>query len=48
VLQVVHVNDVFHGAKHPYTQRLLSSVLKLEGSAAAAPLRRRGWRSSVR
>jgi peptide/nickel transport system ATP-binding protein len=31
------VDDVFHGATHPYTKRLLSSVLKLEGSAVSAP-----------
>jgi peptide/nickel transport system ATP-binding protein len=37
IVEAGPVDDVFHGAKHPYTRRLLSSVLKLEGSATTPP-----------
>jgi len=30
IVEAGPVDEVFHGAKHPYTKRLLSSVLKLE------------------
>ncbi len=30
------VDDIFHKARHPYTQRLLSATLKLEGNAVSA------------
>jgi peptide/nickel transport system ATP-binding protein len=30
IVEAGPVDEVFHGAKHPYTRRLLSSVLKLE------------------
>ncbi len=33
IVEAGTVDEVFHGAQHPYTKRLLASVLKLEGSA---------------
>ncbi len=36
IVEAGTVDEVFHGAKHPYTRRLLGSVLKLEGSARIA------------
>jgi peptide/nickel transport system ATP-binding protein len=33
IVEAGPVDQVFHGARHPYTQRLLSSVLKLERSS---------------
>jgi peptide/nickel transport system ATP-binding protein len=36
IVEAGTVDAVFHGARHPYTKRLLASVLKLEGSATQA------------
>ena len=36
IVEAGTVDEVFHDAKHAYTQRLLRSALKLEGSASAS------------
>ena len=43
IVEAGPVDEVFHGAKHPYTKRLLSSVLKLERTSE---LKRRAARAA--